>query len=224
MEYINQNIILIRNKKFSSNTYLLREEGQADCLVVDPGLDTDILEQALRESGLRPIAVLATHGHFDHIGSVHFVQETYQAPYYLHEMDLKMSKSANFFLQVAGIDHKIITPHPDVILKGDEENLRIGNFSVHARHFPGHSNGSVVYQWKNYLFTGDILYKLGLGLESIPREDKVALQASIKSIFASYPETFLVVPGHGPVDTLKNIRENNQELNQFLVTELHAKH
>lgn len=223
MEYIDENILLVRNKKFSSNTYLLHRKGEAECLVVDPGLDTDALEQAIREAKLQPIAVLATHGHFDHIGSARYIQDTFKAPYYLHEADLKMSKSANFFLQVAGLQHKIETPHPDVLLKAPKELLHIGAFVVEARHFPGHSNGSVVYQWNNYLFTGDILYKKGLGLESIPREDKVALQASIKSIFSAYPDLCLVLPGHGPAESLKNIRENNQELKQFLLTELHVK-
>ena len=186
--------------------------------MIDPGLDSDQLLEALKVSRLQPKAVLSTHGHFDHIGSAKNIQDEFAVPYFLHEADFKMSQSANFFLKVAGINHTILTPKPDVFLKGSFQNVSIGNFHIEVYHLPGHSNGSCVFKWKNYLLTGDLVYKSGMGPESIPKEDKQMLRSSLKELFRLFSDDTLVLPGHGQAETLGNIKSKNLPLKTFIET------
>lgn len=216
MAFINDDIILVRNSTFVSNSYLLCNRDNQTCVVIDPGLDAGIMLRTIEDSGLTPIAILSTHGHFDHIGCARDLQERYAVPYYLHEADLKLSQSANFFLKVAGIPHSIKTPKPDILLNATIPVLQLDGFRIGVSHLPGHSPGSCVFQWKQYVFTGDILYKNGLGPESIPKEDKTLLKASIVKLFGLFPEDIIVFPGHGQHDSLGSIKLNNMALKQFL--------
>jgi hydroxyacylglutathione hydrolase len=216
VELVRDNIYLVRNKIFPSNTYVLGDEFHVTCIVIDPGLDGGTLLNAIERSGLRPIAIISTHGHFDHIGSVADVQMRYQVPFYLHEADLKLSQSANFFLKVARIDQAIQTPKPDVLMTGKFQDFTIGHFELQARHYPGHSPGSCVIQYRNLLFTGDILYKKGLNPESIPKEDKHLLKLSLIEFFHDYPDDCVVLPGHGNSFMLGEAKESNLELKAFM--------
>ncbi len=190
--------------------------------MIDPGLDAERLLTEIKSSGLNPLAVLSTHGHFDHIGSAANLQREFNIPFYLHQDDYKLSQSANFFLQLARISHKIKTPQPDIIFKNVLEKIQIASFKIEVHQLPGHSPGSCVFKYNNYLFTGDIIYKNGLGPESIPKEDKVLLKSTIQRIFAKFPDDSLVLPGHGPSDTLGNIKNNNLELSLFVNNPINA--
>jgi hydroxyacylglutathione hydrolase len=216
VELIKRHIHTVRNKFFPSNTYLLQSGKDNTCLIIDPGLDTALIDATITELGLRPVAILATHGHFDHIGSVSVFKEKFQIPYYLHEADLKISQSANFYLKIAKIDFKIKTPVPDVLLKGKTETLDVEGFKIAVHHFPGHSNGSCVFLHKDCLFSGDIIYKKGLGFNNFPGENLVKLKQSMLELFDTFPADTLVLPGHGEPEFLGNIKAGNQELINFL--------
>ncbi len=216
MELIKDKIWCIKNLTFPSNTYLLKDDGSDSCLIIDPGLDSDLLDKAVTLRNLNPIAILATHGHFDHIGSVAYFKEKYDIPFYLHEADLKLSRSANFFIKMARIKSSIEIPIPDLILNQKTQSLFIGNFSLEITNYPGHSFGSCIIQSGKYLFSGDILYKKGLGFNNFPGEDKEKLKTSIKEIFASYSDDCLVLPGHGESERLVAIKSQNIELKKFL--------
>lgn len=217
MESINEEIVLVKNKLFPSNTYIIINPSDNTCCVIDPGLDYLKYINLIDQNGYKPIAIISTHGHFDHIGGVQELKVKYGAVFYLHDADLKMTQSANFFLHVAGIKQKIQTPKPDILFNGKHNNLEVGNFKFKIINYPGHSNGSCVLSYKNYLFTGDILYKKGLGPESIPREDKTKLKESIVEIFSNFDGELLVLPGHGHSAKLSTIKYENKELIEFLV-------
>ena len=206
----------VRNEIFSSNSYILREKHSDFCLLIDPGLDTQAIDKKLADLNLKPIAILATHGHFDHIGSVSFFKNKFKIPFYMHEADSKISQSANFYLKIARIDHKIETPKPDVLFKEKKETINIGNFELCIYNFPGHSSGSCIIQHDKYLFTGDIMYKKGLGFNNFPGEDKAKLKHSIQAVFETFSDDSLVLPGHGDSEYLMNIKNNNQDLINFL--------
>ena len=207
-------IITKKNKIFPSNTYIVTEGN--DCIVIDPGLEKDIILGTLREYRLIPLAVMATHGHFDHIASVSDIKNEYDVPFYLHNNDLKLSQSANFFLKLAKIDLKIKIPFPDVLFKNFSETLTIKKFRINVYNFPGHSNGSCVFQIGDNLFSGDTIYKFGLGFNNFPGEDKVKLRNSILEIFDKFSSNSLVFPGHGDSDQLGSIKVNNKSLLDFL--------
>lgn len=206
----------VRNEIFSSNSYILRDKYSDFCLLIDPGLDTQAIDKKLTDLNLNPIAILATHGHFDHIGSVSFFKNKFNIPFYMHEADSKISQSANFYLKIAHIDYKIQTPKPDVLFKEKKETINIGNFELCIYNFPGHSSGSCIIQHDKCLFTGDIMYKKGLGFNNFPGEDKAKLKHSIQNVFETFSDDSLVLPGHGDSEYLINIKKNNQDLINFL--------
>lgn len=219
MELTNLGVTIIRNQIFPSNTYILKSKYSNQCLVIDPGLDKPLIEQTVANLGLIPVAVLATHGHFDHIGNVSYIKNEYNAPYYLHSADLKLSKSANFFLKMAHIKMPISIPVPDVLFTGFHEHVTISDFELDIYNYPGHSDGSCVIQHQNLLFSGDIIYKYGLGFNNFPGENKTKLKASIIDIFKNFQPDSWILPGHGEPELLRIIKENNHHLMNFLNVE-----
>lgn len=180
--------------------------------------------ESIRKSGLTPIAILCTHGHFDHIAGVEPLKKVYGIEYYIHESDVRLSRSANFFLHVAKINQRIQIPTPDIKFKGPQDILRLGEFEVEVYNFPGHTLGSCVIKINQYLFTGDTIYKNGLGSEHIPCNQKRLLRNSITDIFSKFPNDSLVLPGHGESDTLGRIKLNNSKIKNFLENESSTNH
>ena len=218
MELIKENIYLIRNKKiFSSNTYIFKNRVNDDCIIIDPGFDTELIEKNIQENNFKPIAVVSTHGHFDHIGSAAFLKNKYRIPFYLHEGDMKISQTANFYLKVAQLDHKIETPKPDFLFKGELNYLTLNGINLEIFNFPGHSPGSCIIRIQNNLFSGDIFYKNGLGSGSVPKENTELLKQSILKIFDIFFDEDFILPGHGASEYLGAIKINNLELMNFLV-------
>jgi len=209
-------ITIVRNELFPSNTYLLKSDRSSDCLVIDPGLDAKKILNKIDELGLKPIAILATHGHFDHIATVSEIKEKFQIPFFMHESDVKLSQSANFYLKLTKINYKITTPSPDYLFKSKKEELTLGDFRLTVYNFPGHSNGSCIIQCHDLLFSGDIVYKKGLGFNNFPGENLSKLKTSIKEVFDSFPQNSIALPGHGEPEYLNKIRSNNTELIAFL--------
>jgi hydroxyacylglutathione hydrolase len=209
-------IYTIVNKIFRSTTYLIKSEDDDTCLVIDPGLDEFEIDNRISELRLKPLAILSTHGHFDHIGSVIGLKEKYGIPFYLHKEDLKISQSANFFLRIAQINHTIKTPTPDYFFTQKHEKLEIGSFKIEVHNFPGHSAGSCIIQVGNNLFSGDTIYKKGLGFNNFPGENRHLLKESVIEIFKTFSDESLILPGHGESEYLGIIKTNNFELLQFI--------
>ena len=216
MELTKQAIITIRNEVFPSNTYFLKSKNNNSCIIIDPGLDISLIDKKIAELSLIPVAIISTHGHFDHIGGVSFFKNKFKIPFYLHEADLKLSRSVNFYLKVAHIALQIETPKPDYIFKMQTEHINIEDFNLTIHHFPGHSPGSCVIKYVNYLFSGDIIYKKGLGFNNFPGENKLLLKESILEMFRLFIADSLVLPGHGEAEYLEKIKHNNQDLINFL--------
>jgi hydroxyacylglutathione hydrolase len=212
-------IYQVKNNFFSSNTYLLADESikSNSCIVIDPGLDSESIFNCIVENNLVPVAIFCTHGHFDHIASVAFLKKEFgDIPYYLHVADLKIAKAANFYLKIAKINYWIEYVAPDYCFSNDTEEIKIGGFTFSVYHFPGHSDGSCVLKYNDILFTGDTIYKWGLGFNNFPGENKNLLKESIKKILLSFNEDYLVYPGHGDSEHLGNIASKNLELINFI--------
>lgn len=207
----------VENRFFNSNTYFLRAQQSLECIIIDPGVDFERIQAAIKESELRPVGIVCTHGHFDHLGCVAPLKKAYaDIPYALHEGDLKLARSANFFAKLAKLPVWIEYVKPDLVMTGQSGVVNVGAFNLGFELFPGHSDGSCVIKHSNHLFGGDLIYRRGVGFNNFPGENKTMLKSSIQRLMATYDHDLMVYPGHGESGKLGWILENNAELNRFL--------
>ncbi len=206
----------ITNHELQSNTYLLADPQQSGtCVVVDPGLDHERIDAAIVDSGWTPVAVLCTHGHFDHVGSTATLQVRYGIPIYLRAKDVKTAKLSNFLMAAFNIKARITLP--EFTLLAEE----VASLDVAGRHFmfhalPGHTPGSAGILVDGLLFSGDSLYARRTALSKLPGEDHDQLRVSLKALFAWIPGNTLVLPGHGGTATIDAIHAGNEELRVFM--------
>lgn len=209
-------VVRIVNESYSSNTYLLCHSFDNKCIIIDPGFDEALIDQKIVEMTLDPIAIISTHGHFDHISSASFFQEKYSIPFYLHKEDLKLYKSANFYLKLSKIQKFIKLSEPEFLLIGKNQELILNKFCLSIFNYPGHTNGSCIIKHGNNIFTGDTIFKKGLFLNKLPEENAEVLKKSINEILATFNLENICYPGHGDHATLNEIKLTNQDLIRFI--------
>jgi glyoxylase-like metal-dependent hydrolase (beta-lactamase superfamily II) len=206
----------IINSLFLSNTYLICDEFEEKCIIVDPGLNEDVAEHKITELKLEPVAILATHGHFDHIGGVSHFKEKYNIPFFLHAADLKLMKSANFLLKMWKIEKVIKNAKPELLLSDKYQKIDCSNFTFEIYNFPGHTEGSCIIKYKNNIFTGDTIFRKKVFINKLPGENIEQLKASIIEIFKVFNSADICHPGHGSEATLLDIESTNLDLKSFL--------
>ncbi|KMY54752.1 hypothetical protein AC623_13095 [Bacillus sp. FJAT-27231] len=198
-----------------TNCYILSNE-KGECIVFDPGAEGEKLVSWLNENHLRPLAILLTHAHFDHIGAVEQVREAFDIPVYIHKEESEwltnpaLNGSARFQLgEISG--------RPADHLLGNEDSLTIGSFSLRLFHMPGHSPGSISYFFEegNAVFAGDTLFMGSIGRTDLPGGNHEQLIRSIHDHLLTLPEEVIVLPGHGPATMIGDEMERNPFLNGF---------
>lgn len=205
----------IVNSDFQSNTYLLRMGEGPQCVVIDPGLDRVAIQQGLDACGWQPVAVLCTHGHFDHVGSAAWVQSTYAVPVHLRAADIKLAKMANFMMAAFKLPQRITLPDFQLVDDAGGVVTCAGTaFTFHA--LPGHTPGSSGIAVGQLFFSGDSLYARRTALSRLPGEDHAVLRQSLKKLFSWVPGDVVVFPGHGGSATMADIQQHNQELRAFM--------
>lgn len=198
----------------ASNTYVCPTSVEGECVVVDPGLDGGAVERELAARELRPAAIVCTHGHFDHIGSASELQARYGAPVYLHSADRRVARSANFLLMACKIDRRIVVP-TDVIEAHDGMRVALGSHDLTFHHSPGHTPGSCMLEFRGALFSGDTIYRDGVGLVDFPGEDKSVLRESILRYWDAFDDELMLHPGHGGSGRLGDVKRRNRALREF---------
>ena len=207
-------ILCVRNLAFASNTYICPLDAE-QCVIIDPGMSPELIDGTLMHHGLVPAAILCTHGHFDHVGSADFFQKKYGARMYLHRADARIVKSANFFLMASRIGLRIATPVADALLD-DGGVVSVGSATFIFHHAPGHTPGSCLVEHNGTLFSGDTIYRDGIGEASLPGDDPARLRASILNAWQRFPDDTVVRPGHGGSASLGEIKAGNVGLRHFL--------
>lgn len=201
--------------EFTSNSYVCSEKSRSFSFLIDPGLDAYPIDDYLSLHGIRPKAILCTHGHFDHIGSAEFFQAKYGIPAFIHSADLKLAKTANFLLMALGLKSRLKLPEFSV-LSGERIVQQIDDHEVCYHRVPGHTPGSCIIEFSNFLFSGDSLYAKGVGLSNLPGEDPNLLRLSLQKFWPQANPESIVYPGHGPSASLADIQRDNRALVKFL--------
>ncbi|CAN5347071.1 MBL fold metallo-hydrolase [soil metagenome] len=182
-----------------TNCYVVRADSDArEALVVDPSGDVGDLEVVLTRLGARCVAILLTHGHWDHLVGVAELAEASGAPVYMAEGERTLLEDPNRFTP-SGMT---LRPYvPDVLLRGDEK-IDIAGLSLDVLPVPGHSPAHIAYHADGSLFSGDVLFAGSVGRTDLPGADWGVLLASIRLLVETLAPDTVVYPGHGPATTL----------------------
>lgn len=188
-----------------SNCYLVSDSISRDTLIIDPGDDADFITDTITNEKLKPIAIILTHGHFDHVLGCLELKLNFDIPIYLHKNDEKLYTSANqsalHWLKKKTLK---VPPINRFIKEGNE--IKVGEEKLIVIETPGHTPGSVcLYDGNKYLFTGDTLFKDAVGRTDFSYSKPLQLIKSLAKIKKLPPET-IVYPGHGePTTTTKEL-------------------
>lgn len=203
------------NAGLDTNTYILRSDAESAGILVDPGMATTAIAEALDAVGVVPRLVLCTHGHFDHIASAAHFQRAHGCRVLLHEADRRTAQAANLLMMAMGVPGRIELP-TFAYLAGDEGRIIEGAVELRHLHTPGHTPGGCVFVRADLLFTGDTLFTQGIDATKFPGGSLGRLRDSIHQLCARFPDAVTVCPGHGTPQTLGWVQAHNQPLQAFL--------
>ena len=190
-----------------SNAYILADAGTRAAALIDPGIGSEHLLEALEADRLRLEYVINTHGHFDHVYCNGFFTSKTGARLLIHEADVPLLQQMPEFARHYGFS-VADPPQPHGFLRHGDI-LSVGDLAVRVYHTPGHSAGGVCLHVGNALFSGDTLLAGSIGRTDIPGGSYPELVASIRKKLLVLPDATVVYTGHGPQTTIGDEREYN---------------
>lgn len=206
-------VIQLTFNAFSENTYLIYDH-TGECLIVDPGCsnakEEDRLFETIRQHQLKPVRLLNTHCHIDHVLGNTFVAETFQLELEAHANELPILRLTPQIAAMYGVPYPKPSPEPTHLLN-PETAITFGQTTLEVLFTPGHSPGSVAFLCResNFVVVGDVLFREGIGRTDLPGGNQAELFASIKNELFILDEATVVWPGHGPETTIGyEIRHN----------------
>lgn len=201
---------------FQENTLLLYDE-TGECAIVDPGMLTpdeeDRLKAAIQEAGLKPVKLLQTHLHLDHVFGTAFVASEYDLKPEAHEADLPFIAQHKDYARSFGVEVAANPPAPEVFLN-DGDEVKFGRTTLQVRHIPGHSPGGIVFynEEAGIVIAGDALFSGSVGRSDLPGGNHDQLIAGIQAQLMTLPDEVVVYPGHGPQTSIGQERQSNPYL------------
>jgi len=199
---------------FAANCYIVALGPGQECLIIDPGQDSEAgIDEIVARYQLRPAAVLATHGHIDHIWAVTPVCGARNIPAYIHPADRALlTDPAKGLSLLAGqqLFGGITFTEPDDVLElADGMTLDLAGVSLVVDHAPGHTPGSVTFRLPDTMFTGDLLFAGSIGRTDLPGGDYQTILDSLARVCLPLPDETVVLSGHGPQTTIGAERASN---------------
>ncbi|MGB9883405.1 MAG: MBL fold metallo-hydrolase [Microgenomates group bacterium] len=189
--------------QLQTNCYFLIQEN--DLIIIDPADEASFITEEIQRQRLNLVAMLATHGHFDHLMAVGEIQKSFSVPLYINKKDQflvdRLGETAQYFLNYKPIIFPILK------IKNLEfsNSLKFKNFKFEILKTPGHTPGSVCFYFEKekIIFTGDTLFKGSIGRYDFSYSNKTDLKKSLKKIL-SFPDDVIVYPGHGEKTRIKD--------------------
>ncbi|MBO3085508.1 MBL fold metallo-hydrolase [Cellulomonas fengjieae] len=236
-------VITLVSAVFGARCSVLVDD-DGSCVVIDAG--AGVMQEVLslvRARGLRPAAVLATHGHVDHTWDAGPLSAALDVPVLLHAADayrladpfgtlglLGSSGSPTHdpsgplaqALVATGVDPARYAA-PDRVepfggvddVRSADSVLELGGLRIVARHAPGHTEGSTLYLVEDLAFTGDVLFAGSVGRTDLPGGDQATMQRTLREVVATLPPGTVVVPGHGPTSEISSELAHNPYLQRL---------
>ena len=214
---------------WGTNCYIAATGAGAECIVIDPGKDSAPgVAEIVREHRLKPVAVLLTHGHIDHMWSVTPVAGTYDATAWIHPDDRHLltdpmaGMSRETSQMLLGGDYTWAEPD-DVRELGDGNVLELAGLEITVDHTPGHTQGSVSFRTpygeqdiSQLMFSGDLLFAGSIGRTDLPGGDHATMLRTLAQKVLPLPDDIVVLPGHGEQTSIGRERAVNPYLTDLL--------
>jgi len=191
-----------------ANCYIFGDEAAGEVFVIDAGDEADRILEALRRLNVRPVALVNTHGHFDHIQAIDAVRRATGAPFWIHRGEAEvLAQGPARAKSLFGLNLPP-APVPDRWLT-EGDRLQVGGLTLAVRHTPGHSPGGVCLLGDGLAFVGDTLFAGSIGRADLPGADMQTLLASIAQVLLPLPDETACYPGHGPPTTIGEEKRTN---------------
>ena len=206
---------------YATNCWVLAAEKGSECIIVDPGMP-DIsaeIEMIIEEEGLKPVAVLLTHGHLDHTFSVIPLADGYGIPAYIHSEDRKALLNPELLLgkEFASSSSAMSWSEPSQVLElRNNQKFEAIGLDITAIHAPGHTAGSLMFTVNDeVLISGDVLFAGSIGRTDQPTGSQEAMMRTLTTKVIPLGDHLRVLPGHGPDTTIEYERRTNPYLKQL---------
>jgi glyoxylase-like metal-dependent hydrolase (beta-lactamase superfamily II) len=209
---------------FATNTWIIAPNQGSECLIFDAGMPdiSKMVEEIVERFKLKPVAIIATHGHLDHTFSIRPVANGYSIPAYIHSEDRLLLKhpqralSAEFAATLYEMD---FDEPADVRELRNGDAIEIVGMRVQAFHAPGHTRGSMIFTIDDSLLvSGDVLFAGSIGRTDLPTGSAKDMEVSLRNKIVPLDDALRVLPGHGPETTIGYERRTNPYLKNFSKT------
>lgn len=201
-------VLQLKTGTIEENCYLVYNDEAL--LIIDPGADAEMIQEQIKKTQQQPVAILLTHTHYDHIGAVEALRNTYDIPVYVSPLEQEWLGDPILNLSGLGrhddMDNIIVSPAE---YEFEMKQYRLGNMSFEVVPTPGHSAGSVSFIFDDFVISGDALFKGSIGRTDLYTGNLEQLLYSITTQLFVLPNEFVVYPGHGEPTTIEHEKKTN---------------
>ncbi|ATW23965.1 MBL fold metallo-hydrolase [Candidatus Formimonas warabiya] len=190
-----------------TNCYVVACPETKEAVVIDPGDEAKKILNLIQKNDLKAIAIINTHGHWDHVGANNELKELIKVPVLIHEQDAQYLTDGKLNLGSL-MGHETASPAADKLLK-EGDLIQFGKVSLKVIHTPGHTPGGISLIGEKVAFVGDTLFARSIGRTDLPGGNFATLIASIKDKLLLLDDDFVAYPGHGPSTTIGKERNEN---------------